>query len=105
MGLPSGISGKELASQCKRLKSVGSIFDLGRSHRGGHGNPLQYSCWENPMDKGAWQATVHKVSKSRRWLKLDLAHMCSTLSRHSGNISGEEERRKKGNKNGRKKGK
>ena len=36
---------------------------------GGHGNPLQYSCLENPMDQGAWWPTVHRVSKSRTWLK------------------------------------
>ena len=37
---------------------------LGRSPGGGHGNPLQYSCLENPMDRGAWQATVHRVAES-----------------------------------------
>ena len=36
---------------------------------GGHGNPLQYSCLENPKDRGAWQATVHRVSQSQTWLK------------------------------------
>ena len=36
----------------------------GRSPGGGHGNPLQYSCLENPMDRGPWQATVHRVTKS-----------------------------------------
>ena len=40
------------------IKDIGSISGLGRSPRGGHGNPLQYSCLENPMDRGAWQATV-----------------------------------------------
>ena len=44
---------------------VGLIPRLGRSPGGGHGNPLQYSCQENPMDGGAWQATVHGVRKSR----------------------------------------
>ena len=44
---------------------VGLIPGLGRSPGGGHGNPLQYSCLENPMDRGAWQATVHGVTKSR----------------------------------------
>ena len=44
---------------------VGSIPRLGRSPEGGHGNPLQYSCLENPMNKGAWGATVRRVSKSR----------------------------------------
>ena len=41
----------------------------GRSPRGGHGNPLQYSCLENLMDRGAWWFTVHRVTKSRTWLK------------------------------------
>ena len=40
------------------------IPGLGRSPGGGHGNPLQYSCLENPMDRGAWWATVHGVTKS-----------------------------------------
>ena len=48
---------------------VGSIPGSGRSPGGGHGNPLQYSCLENPMDRGAWQATVHMVAKSQTWLK------------------------------------
>ena len=42
---------------------------LVRSPGGGHGNPLQYSCLENPMDRGAWWATVHRVAKSRTGLK------------------------------------
>ena len=41
-----------------------SIPGLGRSPGGGHGNPLQYSCLENPMDRGAWQAMVHRVTES-----------------------------------------
>ena len=44
---------------------VGSIPGSGRSPGGGHGNPLQYSCLENLMDRGGWQATVHRVTKSR----------------------------------------
>ena len=43
---------------------VGSIPGLGRSPRGGNDNPLQYSCLENPMDRGAWRAPVHGVAKS-----------------------------------------
>ena len=46
------------------LRDVGSVLGLVRSPRGGHGNPLQYSYLENPMDRGAWWATVHKVAKS-----------------------------------------
>ena len=43
---------------------AGSIPGLGRSLGGGHGNPLQYSYLENVMDRGVWQATVHRVSKN-----------------------------------------
>ena len=43
---------------------VGSIPGLGRSPGGGHGNPLQYSCLENSMDRGAWQTKVHEVAES-----------------------------------------
>jgi len=44
---------------------LGSIPGLGRSRAEGNGNPLQYSCLENPMDRGAWWVTVHGVAKSR----------------------------------------
>ena len=43
------------------IRDAGSIPALGRSAGGGHGNPLQCSCLENPMDRGAWQAMVHRV--------------------------------------------
>ena len=46
-----------------------SIPGSGRSPGGGYGNPLQYSYLENPMDKGSWQATVHRVTKSQAQLK------------------------------------
>ena len=45
------------------------IPQSGRSPGGGHGNPLQYSCLENPMDREAWKATVHEITKSQTWLK------------------------------------
>ena len=54
---------------------AGSIPGSGRSPGGGHGNPLQYSCLENPMDRGAWWATVSGVTKSQTRLK--------RLSRHT----------------------
>ena len=47
------------------IRDVGSIPGLGRSLRGGRGNPPQYSCLENPMDRGAWRARVHRVAKSQ----------------------------------------
>ena len=46
------------------IKDAGLISGLGRSPGGGNGNPLQYSCLENPMDRGAWWAAVHKVAES-----------------------------------------
>ena len=50
------------------IRDTGSIPGLGRSPGGKHGNPLQYSCLENPWDTGAWWARVHRVSQSRTWL-------------------------------------
>ena len=46
------------------IRDEGLIPGLGRSPEGGHGNPLQYSCLENPKERGAWQANVHGVTKS-----------------------------------------
>ena len=51
------------------VRNTGLIPELGWSPGGGHGNPLQYSCLENPMDRGAWRAIVHRIKKSRTWLK------------------------------------
>ena len=64
-GLPGGASGKESMCNAGDATDVGSIPGLGRSPRGKHGNQLQYSCLENPMDRGAWQATVHEVTRVR----------------------------------------
>ena len=51
------------------IRDVGSIPGSGRSPGGEHGNALQYSCLENPVDRGAWRATVHGVAKSQTRLK------------------------------------
>ena len=51
------------------IRDAGLIPVSGRSPGGEHGNPLQYSCIENPMDRGAWRAIVHGVSKSQTGLK------------------------------------
>ena len=56
---------KNLPAKAGEITDVGSIPGLGRSPGGGNGNPLQYSCLENPMDRGAWQVTVHGVAKSQ----------------------------------------
>ena len=55
-------------------RDTGSIPGLGRSPGKGNGNPVQYSCLENSMDRGAWQATVHGVAKSCTWL---IEHTCT----------------------------
>ena len=66
MGFSDGTSGKESACQCRRLAGDDGLAPgLGRSPEAGNSNPLQYSCQENPMDGGTWQATVHGVRKSR----------------------------------------
>ena len=64
-GFPGGTSGKEPVCSCRRHKRMGLIPGLRRSPGGGYSNPLQYSCLEKPMDEGAWQTIVHRVSKSR----------------------------------------
>ena len=65
LDFPGGSEGK--ASVCN-AGDLGSSPGLGRSPGEGNGNPLQYCCLENPMDRGAWQAAVYGVSKSRTWL-------------------------------------
>ena len=60
---------KNLPVNAGGIRDVGSFSGLGRSPGGGHGNPLQYSCLDNPMDRGAWGVTVHEVAKSQTRLK------------------------------------
>ena len=59
---------KNLQACAGDIRDSGSILGLGRSPGGGHGNPLQYSCLKNPMDRGAWWATVQRVTKSQTQL-------------------------------------
>ena len=71
--LPTTIcaSGKESASQCRsHLRGGCSVPESGRSPGGGHSNPLQYCCLENPMKREAWWATVHGVTKSQTQLSV-----------------------------------
>ena len=70
LGFPGGSQVK--ASDCN-TGDLGSIPGLGRTPGEGNGNPLQYSCLENPMDGGAWWATVHRVAKSQTRLS-DFTH-------------------------------
>ena len=64
-GLSPWLSGKESACSAGDIGGSGSIPGLGRFSGGGHGNPLQYSCLENAMDRGAWWATVHGVTECK----------------------------------------
>ena len=66
MGFPGDSDGKE--SACN-VGDLGSVPGSGRSPRGAHGSPLQYSCLENPMDRGTWWATVHEVAGSQTLLR------------------------------------
>ena len=54
---------KNLPATAGDIRDLGLISRLGRSPGGGHGNPLQYSCLENPMDRGIWWVTVHRVAE------------------------------------------
>ena len=65
IGLKGFPDGSEVKASARNAGDLRSIPGLGRSPGEGNGNPLQYSCLENPMDGGAWWATVHGVAKSR----------------------------------------
>ena len=71
---PGGTSGKEPACQCRRLGDVNLTPGSGRSPGERYGNPLHYSCLENPMDGGAWQATVHGVQRVEHDLVTEHIH-------------------------------
>ena len=60
---------KNLPAYAGDLRDMGVIPGPGRSSEEGNSNPLQYSCLENPIHRGAWQATVHRVTKSQTQLK------------------------------------
>ena len=68
MGFLGGSVGKESTGKAGDARGLGLIPGSGRSSGEWHGNPLHYSCLENSMDRGAWRATVHGVSKSRAQL-------------------------------------
>ena len=74
--LPRWLSDKESTCSAGDTGDVGSIPGLGRSSGGGNSNPLQYSCLENPVDREAWWAIVHRVTES--WTRLS-THACTTL--------------------------
>ena len=63
-----GFAVKNLPANAGDVRDMGWIPGLGRFPGGGHGNPLQYSCLKNPVDRGAWQASVDEVTKSQTQL-------------------------------------
>ena len=70
---------KKLPAEARDTRDDGSIpGSWGRSPGGRRGNPLQYSCLENPMDRGTWWAIIHRVAKSRTWLKRLSIHSANT---------------------------
>ena len=87
---------KNLSNDAEDVRDAGSITALGRSSGGGHGNPLQYSCLEHLMDRGAWRATVHEIAKIWTQLKqLSIAHCTRRWGPPDGiNVMGLKRRRK-----------
>ena len=79
-GLPSCAIVKNPSANAEDTRDLGLMPGSGRSSGVGNGNPPQYSCWENSMDRGAWQAIVHGVTKS--WTRLNecaQAHVSSNI--------------------------
>ena len=71
---------KNLPVNTGDVRDVSSIAGLGRCPGGGHSNPLQCSCLESPMDRGAWWVTVHRVAKSQTQLKQLSRYTCRYIS-------------------------
>ena len=67
---------KNVPANAGDTRDKGSIPGSERSPGEGHGNPLQHSCLENPMDRGAWRVTIHRGTKSRPWLKWHMHTRC-----------------------------
>ena len=80
LGLPGGASGKELVCPCRRHKRCGFHPWVRKSLWRRKCNPLQYSCLGNPMNRGAWQATVHGVAKSQTQLERARKKSCTQES-------------------------
>ena len=70
LGFPGSTSSKESACQCRRHKRCGVYPCVGRSAGVCNGNPLQFSCLENSIDRGAWWSTAHRFTKSQTWLNM-----------------------------------
>ena len=77
MGFPGG---SEVKASASNAGDLGLIPGSGRSPGEGNGYPLQYSCLEKPMDRGAWRATVHGVAKSWTWLRDQTTTKCFSVT-------------------------
>ena len=73
MGFPNGSVAKNQSANTRDTGDTGSVSGMGRSPGGGNGTPLQYSCLENPVDRGAWQATVYGDTESDTTERLSLS--------------------------------
>ena len=82
LGFPRDSEVEESAFSAGDTGNMGSIPGSGRSPREGNDNPLQYSCLGNPVDRGAWQTTVHGVPKSQPQLKRWSTHNVSATRVH-----------------------
>ena len=82
MGFPDSTVVTNLPAEAGDAGDAGSIPGLGRCPGGGHGNPLQHSAWRIPVDRGAWQAKVHRVAKSWTRLKQLSTHTHVVHIRH-----------------------
>ena len=92
MGFPNGEVIKNPSADAGDIRDVGLIPEWGRFPGGGHGNPLQYSCLENPMDRGVWQATAYEVAQSKAWLKWLSKHSTTWISLQVGSSPEHSER-------------
>ena len=83
---PDSHVGSEHKEFAHNAGDPGSIPGLGRSPEEGNGNPLKYSCLENSMDRGAWWAIVHGVTKSQTWLNKSHSHTHTHTHTHTGQV-------------------
>ena len=86
---------KNLPANAGDVRDVGSIPQSRRSSGGGRGHPLQYSCLENPVDRGAWRAAVHWVAQSRTQLKRLSIYACIRKKGKNTTATTKEKKRKK----------
>ena len=78
LSFPGALVVKNTPANAGHIRDLGLIPGSRRSPEGGHGNPLKYSCLENPMNRGAWSVTVYRISKSwtqLTWLSMDSRHL------------------------------